>query len=247
MSIQTDFQGNLSTPPQEFFNKQWQIYQKVLLNNYMGHREIYEVLHDWLISSWQKPFQLLDLGCGDACFISHALVNTSIAAYTGVDFSEVALAIARENLASLPASLSLIQDDFSQCLPELARKESHGFDIIFTSFALHHLSLEQKETIVGQIASMLASDGIFVLIDTICSLGENRKPYIERYLDNVRQDWSLLESQEITMVEDHMRSSDFPETQETWFELAKKHGLTQLECLYRDPLDTTQILCFSKK
>ena len=27
----------------ELFEKQWQLYQKVLKNNYMGHRELYDV------------------------------------------------------------------------------------------------------------------------------------------------------------------------------------------------------------
>ncbi|HIK32794.1 MAG TPA: hypothetical protein IGS17_11325 [Oscillatoriales cyanobacterium M59_W2019_021] len=49
-----------------------------------------------------------------------------------------------------------------------------------------------------------------ILIDAIRSSGENRESYIDRYLDNVRRDWSLLEAREVTMVEDRMRSSDFP-------------------------------------
>ena len=49
----------------EFFNRQWELYQKVLNNNYVGHQEIYDVLHK-LLAQWSKPFTMLDLGCGDA-------------------------------------------------------------------------------------------------------------------------------------------------------------------------------------
>jgi SAM-dependent methyltransferase len=244
MSVKTDLQNNLSAQNQAFFNAQWQLYQKIISHNYMGHREIYGVLHDWLIDRFSTPFRMLDLGCGDACFIAQALWETTLAAYTGIDLSEVALEIALENFDPISASVLLIEDDFSECLPKLAMEQADRFDIVFTSFALHHLSLEQKDTIVGQIASLLASDGIFVLIDAIRSPEETRELYVERYLDNVRRDWSLLASPDVAMVEKHMRSSDFPETQETWRELAQKHGLTRFECLYRDPLDTTQILCF---
>lgn len=246
MSVSTNSLGDLATPPQELFNQQWQIYQKILLNNYMGHREIYEVLHHWLIDSWQKPFQMLDLGCGNACFMSQALVNTSIAAYTGIDLSEVALSMAGDNLASIPAEITLIQDDFSKCLPELARIKNDRFDVIFTSFALHHLSLEKKDMIMAQMATLLATHGIFLLVDTVRNPGENREAYIDRYVENIRREWSLLEAKEVEIVEDHMRSSDFPETQAIWLQLAQKHGFTQFECLYRDPLDTMQILCFSR-
>ena len=36
---------NESLLVEKFFNKQWKIYQKVLNNNYMGHNEIYAILH----------------------------------------------------------------------------------------------------------------------------------------------------------------------------------------------------------
>lgn len=246
MSATHDRQDHNLTQTQEFFSQQWRLYQKVLANNYMGHRELYKVLHDRLVTFRQTPFKMLDLGCGDACFIARALEGTAIAAYTGIDLSEVALEIARENLAAIPAEITLIPGDFSECLSKRVTKESERFDLIFTSFALHHLNLAQKEAIVDRIADLLAVDGRFILIDVIRSPGENREPYIDRYLDNVRRDWSLLEAREVTMVEDHMRSSDFPETQETWVKFAGKYGLTQFKCLYQDPLNTTQILCFSQ-
>ncbi|MDY7013154.1 MAG: ubiquinone biosynthesis protein UbiE, partial [Cyanobacteriota bacterium] len=63
----------LSISSNEFFNQQWQLYQKILFNNYMGHQEIYGVLHELLINDLKKPFSLLDLGCGDASFTAQAL------------------------------------------------------------------------------------------------------------------------------------------------------------------------------
>ncbi|MBW4636573.1 MAG: class I SAM-dependent methyltransferase [Iphinoe sp. HA4291-MV1] len=74
--------------PNEFFNTQWKLYQKILSNNYMKHREIYGVLHKFLVSYFQKPFSLLDLGCGDASFAVQALLNTTITFYTGIDLSK---------------------------------------------------------------------------------------------------------------------------------------------------------------
>ncbi|WP_414574743.1 class I SAM-dependent methyltransferase [Anabaena sp. CCY 9402-a] len=93
----------------EFFSKQWKIYQKVLNNNYMGHREIYSILHELLVSYFQKPFKILDLGCGDASFISLALLNTNIASYHGIDLSIPALEIAKENLAKIHCDTTLTQ------------------------------------------------------------------------------------------------------------------------------------------
>jgi SAM-dependent methyltransferase len=246
MSVKTDSQSDRSDRSQAFFNARWQLYQKILSNNYMGHREIYDVLHALLIDRFQYPFKMLDLGCGDAGFMARSLLETPIRAYTGIDLSEVALEIARKNLVSIAESTILIQGDFAECLPELAIDPSHTFDIIFASFSLHHLTREQKEMTLDRISHLLSSDGIFVLVDIVCLAEENRELYLDRYIENVRRDWSLLEAGEMEIVEDHMRSSDFPETQETWLQLAQRQGLSQLKCLYRDPLDTTQILCFSR-
>jgi hypothetical protein len=46
------------------------------------------------------------------------------------------------------------------------------------------------------------------------------------------------------MVETHISNNDFPETRETLDSIARKHGFLRVECLYRDPLDTSQLLCF---
>ncbi len=77
--------GVSSVPSNEFFNHQWQLYQKILNNNYMGHREIYRILHEFLARYSPKPFKMIDLGCGDASFVAQALMNTTITFYQGID------------------------------------------------------------------------------------------------------------------------------------------------------------------
>jgi hypothetical protein len=66
--------------PNELFNHQWQIYQKVLKHNYMGHQEIYQIWREFLNRFCQQPFKLLDLGCGDACFTSQFLRDSNLVA-----------------------------------------------------------------------------------------------------------------------------------------------------------------------
>ncbi len=54
----------------EFFTA-WAIYRKVLINNYMHHQEIYQAVKDLLAEQWQnRPFKLLELGCGDGSFLA---------------------------------------------------------------------------------------------------------------------------------------------------------------------------------
>lgn len=66
---------NIAPRSNELFNNQWILYQKILNNNYMGHQEIYDILHEFLLSNFQKPFKMLELGCGDATFTAKALLS----------------------------------------------------------------------------------------------------------------------------------------------------------------------------
>ncbi len=245
--VRTKDSENISSRSYEFFNNQWIIYQKVLNSNCMGHREIYHVLHQLLLSYFQKPFKMLELGCGDASFTSQALLNTLVESYKGIDLSKVALEIADSNMAEIKCSKSFIEGDFSQLPAELFNNQQDSFDVVLISFALHHLLLEQKDSVIGQLSNLLNSSGVFILIDVCRKQEEDRKTYITRYLEDVEYNWSVLSPEEYSMVANHIWSNDFPETQETLYKIAQKHNFNRVECLYCDPLDTTRLLCFYRR
>jgi len=118
-STQVTNSENISFHPENFFNQQWKLYEKVLNNNYMGHREIYSVLHSFLVSYFQTPFKMLEFGSGDASFTAHSLLNTRISNYQGIDLSAPALEIAKQNLAAIQCNVTLTKGDFSQLILEL--------------------------------------------------------------------------------------------------------------------------------
>lgn len=242
--VSTKDSQSISPRSNELFNNQWTLYQKILNNNYMGHREIYDVLHEFLITNFQKPFKMLELGCGDATFTAKALLDTSIVSYTGIDLSKAALEIANVNIASIQCSKSFTEGDFSELVPKLVKTQQDSFDVILISFALHHLLLEQKDDIIAQLFSLLTSNGVFILIDVVRKPEEDRETYIRRYLDEVKKSWYLVTSEEYLMVENHISLNDFPETQQSLDSIGQKHNFNRFECLYYDPLDTTQLLCF---
>lgn len=235
---------SISSSSNELFNNQWTIYQKVLNNNYLGHREIYDILHKFLVSHFQKPFKMLELGCGDASFTAQALLDTSVDSYTGIDISKAALEIANLNMASIQCPKSFTEGDFSELVPEMVKNQQNNFDIILISFALHHLLLEQKDYIIGQLFNLLADNGVFILIDIVRKPEEDRETYMRRYLLEIQKNWSLITGDEYSITTNHILSDDFPETQQTLYSIAKKHNFNRVECLYSDLVEKIQLLCF---
>lgn len=243
---QNEISEKSSRPSNQFFNEQGLVYQKVLNNNYINHREIYSILHQFLVNYYNKPFNMLDLGCGDASFTAETLLDTKINSYCGIDLSKPYLALARNNMAKFPGEKIFIQGNLFESVFQLRENREDNFDAILASFSLHHLSLEQKDRLISQLPHLLKADGVFILIDVVRLPGEDRETYIKRYLTHIRQDWSLLTPQELFAAEEHISSSDFPETKETLNSFALKHGFCRVDCLYSDPFDTSQLLCFYK-
>ncbi|MEH1790291.1 MAG: class I SAM-dependent methyltransferase [Nostoc sp.] len=238
-----------SLRPQELFNEQWKVYQKLLNENFMKHRDIYDILHNFLVNYFPQAFKMLDFGCGDASFTAQALLNTNIAAYKGVDLSTQALEIAKENMTIIPCESTFIQGDFSQLDSELISPhiQEDKFDVILISFALHHFQLEQKEDFISQLKHLLKAGGVFILIDVFRREEEDRETYLTRYRDNLAKYCSTLTVQDYSMIENHISSCDFPETQQTLYEISQKQGFNKFECLYHDDnFDASRLLCIYK-
>lgn len=238
---------NSTNQVNNFFDKKWQLYQKVVQNNYMEHQEVYGVLHDFLNRFFQKPFKLLDLGCGDASWSVKGLSGTPIEFYLGFDQSEVALEIAKKNVSVLNCESQFFQGNLTQFETEFyPYNGDKKYDAVMAAFSLHHLSPEQKEMLLVQIFNVLNKDGVLILIDVFRKASESRDYYLERYLGRVKQNWSLLTSEEYHLVEEHISSSDFPETEETLKTMAENQGFIKCDRLYQDRIETNHLLVFYK-
>ena len=230
----------------QIFNQHWGIYQKIVNYNYMKHREIRDILHDFLVKNFRDSFKILDIGCGDASFSAEVLSDTKVASYQGVDLSEAALNLAPGNMKKISGEHIFLQNNFINVVGELVSNQTEKFDVILSSFSLHHLSREEKESLIYELTHILKKQGVFILVDILLKEQETRENYLKRYLNHVMSEWDLLTTEEFLLLENHIKSSDFPETQETFKALAKKYNFSRFECIYLSPLYTEQILCFYK-
>lgn len=224
------------------FNSSWQIYQEIIGSNYMEHREIYAFLRQYIEKNYPHSFSLLELGCGDAIYSAKALSETAIQTYIGVDISETALNLASQNLNTLNCSVELKQQEMWEFLEGC----SSTFDLVLISFALHHLSAQKKQALLEQCWQRLNSGGALLIIDVFCREQESRPEYLSRYCGYIQTKWQKLSSESITVVTDHITSSDFPESEATLRMWATKIGFNQVEVLYEGTQDVHKALVLSK-
>jgi SAM-dependent methyltransferase len=197
-----------NTTTENFFD-QWSIYDQILAHNYMHHDDIFRDVQHLLADRYAtQPFSLLDLGCGSARHLAQALQGRSVSRYVGYDLSDVALAHAARNLAGLGCPADLHQGD----LLDGVRTGAETFDLVFTSFALHHLSSAQKAEFFQSAHERLNDGGILLLIDTMRDDGEERAIYLDRYCDWLRSRCKTLSPEALDFLCEHIRNNDFPET-----------------------------------
>ncbi|MEB3343078.1 class I SAM-dependent methyltransferase [Okeania sp.] len=151
----------------EVFAKNWQIYQKILKHNHMRHKEMYDVLDQFILNYPVKPFSFLDLGCGDLSTITPCLIYSNVNSYIGVDLSPQALEIAQKNIADIPGEKRLITGNIKDIVKELVSTKNSKFDIVFSSYTIHHLSTLDKQNLINDIWQILNPNSCFIFIDVL--------------------------------------------------------------------------------
>jgi SAM-dependent methyltransferase len=185
----------------------WETYRKIVTGNHMFHREIGAELHDLLHRTFEeRPFSMLDLGCGDAATIVPMLRGLTLSRYKGVDLSEPALALAADNLKDLRCPVDLERADIS-----IALAEDLLYDVIHISFALHHLTTEQKGRFFRLASERLAEGGLLLLVDVVREEDETLDLYYEHYCARLRADWTTLDTAEREVLCEHIVENDLPE------------------------------------
>ena len=202
----------------------WALYDEVLERNYMFHDELFaEVCQTVAQVFGDLSFSVMDLGCGSARHISQALRGRKVSRYIGYDLSDVALAHARENLAALDCPIELRHADLFAGLED----EPGQVDLIFSSFALHHLKAADKQLFFRRALARLKPNCRLLLIDVALAEGESRAEWLDRYCGWMRADWTSLPAQALELAFGHIRPNDFPESSATLHRMAHDAGFSE--------------------
>lgn len=213
-----------------FFTRTWSVYDQIAEHNYMSHREIYAKVAELLKQRKdRKQYWLLDLGCGNARFLAPSLKQSPPALYQGVDLSEAALEEARNYLNELSCPVILTHSD----LLEAAEATDNKWDVIFTGFALHHLTSEEKARFFQAAGRCLSDSGWLMMIDVIRKANQSREDYLQGYLRRMRERWTQIPPDQLETACEHVKAYDYPEYLSTLKEMAKDSGLNSSRVISR--------------
>ena len=107
--------------------------------------------------------RILDIGTGDGRLLALARLARPDAAGVALDVSETMLDAARQRFAS-EAAVSVVAHNLSEPLPDLG-----SFDVVISSFAIHHLTDVWKATLYREIFEVLEPGGLFCNLEHVAS------------------------------------------------------------------------------
>jgi SAM-dependent methyltransferase len=108
--------------------------------------------------------RVLDLGTGDGNVLALVLAARPGAGGVGLDFQPEMLDRARERFAAIDA-VEIRRHDLDERLPaDLGR-----FDLVVSSFAIHHLVPDRQRALYGEIFDVLRPGGVFANVEHVAS------------------------------------------------------------------------------
>lgn len=195
-----------------FFEQQWQTYRSVIDNDWMEHRHVTAAcaaaLESWMTEHPDRRgrARLLDLGCGDLAQMAPVLRELPLGAFVGVDIAEQVLPMARAALGSVSFATEFHHADVSA----FVAANCEAFDLVQTSFVLHHLADDEKALFLSALRRRIRPDGVFLWADVFCASGESRLDYLARYTRRVRRDWDAIAIDAREAIVTHINAYDFP-------------------------------------
>ena len=126
------------------------------------------VLLDYIPKTAQR---ILDLGTGDGRLM--ALLKIDRPSVTGValDFSPVMLDKAKDRFKD-DNSIEIISHNLDDRLPDFDK-----FDAIVSSFAIHHVTHDRKQSLYEEIFNLLTPGGVFTNLEHVAS--PNQKIHVQ--------------------------------------------------------------------
>lgn len=212
---------------------EWACYRAIVDHDWMRHAEITAAIRRRLLAGRDRPFSVLDLGCGDADPALQALWDAPVSCYTGVDAAAAALVEAGRRLDGAEFAVTLVAAD---AVEEVARRADRGVasDVIFAGYLVHHFPADVKRRFFRECRRGLEAGGELYYFDVHRLAGTSRDEYLETFIEDMRR-WRPMTDEAFAKTCAHVRAYDFPETEAFILQAAADAGFTgTAELLYAD-------------
>ena len=131
------------------------------------------VLLDYIPTTAKR---ILDLGTGDGRLMALLKIDRSQATGIALDFSPIMVEKAKARFQD-DRSIEVISHNLDDTLPDLGK-----FDAIVSSFAIHHVTHDRKQSLYQEIFNLLTPGGVFANLEHVSS--PNQKIHIQ-FLDRI--------------------------------------------------------------
>ena len=111
----------------------------------------------------KKVRRILDLGTGDGRLLALLRIDRRDTEGIALDFSPTMLAAARARFSG-DDKVRVVEHNLDEALPDFG-----SFDVIVSSFAIHHCTDERKRALYSEIYAALAPGGIFCNLEHVAS------------------------------------------------------------------------------
>lgn len=210
-----------------YFNANWQKYQESIRKDMLCHQEMFDALNHFLSQHNKQPFILVDVGCGDSSSIYSVLTQHQIKKYIGIDAAPDVLKMSDNNLAAVQCKKEYICEDMVTAVSQL----NDPIDVMFTSYAVHHLSPQQKSDFMEDCKAKLAPNGVLLMIDGVLEKGQNRTEWLDKLEDRFKVVIPEMPEEERKSRMEHPRLSDFPDSIQFFKDKAAEQGWKKFEVL----------------
>ncbi|HVO73593.1 MAG TPA: class I SAM-dependent methyltransferase [Ignavibacteriaceae bacterium] len=131
--------------------------------------------------------RILDLGAGDGRLLSLALLKCPNAFGIALDFSPVMLSKLKERYCS-NNFVEIFEHDLNNPLPSILG----AFDVVVSSFTIHHLSNDRKFELYNEIFRILQSGGVFCNLEHVSSPTQNLHKKFFEYIGGEEDKSNIL-------------------------------------------------------
>jgi tRNA (cmo5U34)-methyltransferase len=225
----------------DFDSSQWaesdfsQEYRKYA-NDYLPDRfKLIEIVRSFFrhfIHEVDAP-RVLDLGCGDGLVVHELMKSDDRIRATLVDgFSEM-LESAKKRLADFD-TVQFVQATFQDLLED-DRLQSN-FDFILSSFAIHHLEMEEKKELYGYIYNHLSTDGFFLNLDVVLAPYQDLEEwYLSLWREWIHANVDSSKKPDLLPIPQQYKDNpdNFPDTLSAQLEALQAIGFKNVDCFYK--------------